>query len=121
MIGANSSDAVTARSYTRQRCPQLWAAFDETLQKIGPRIVPTCRRLTFGREALRFARQNPLYMWNTVQINQIADARRTVPNETVQEFRMLAAAISDVTELGARREPCTFDMLRPETRALLKL
>ncbi len=62
-------------------------------------------------------------MWNAEQTRQIEDAQRATPKGTVEKFRRLAAAISDVTEVGTRTGTgtSTFDMLKPETRSLLNL
>ena len=60
-------------------------------------------------------------MWNIEQTKQIEEAQRAAPKETLEQFRTLASAISDITEVGARDGSSSYDMLKSETRALLKL
>lgn len=60
-------------------------------------------------------------MWTAEQTREIQAARRAFPNATVKQFRRLAAAISDLIEVGSQESASTYDMLKPETRATLKL
>jgi hypothetical protein len=59
-------------------------------------------------------------MWSDTQAEEIERARRSAPNRTLEEFLTLSAAISDTVRVSALEES-SYDLLRPETRRLLRL
>jgi hypothetical protein len=59
-------------------------------------------------------------MWTPAQEREIAIARNSAPSRSIDDFRALSAALSDVYRVGMH-ERSSFELLDPDTRALLGL